>query len=979
MNKKSKLNPSVTKALSIIFTGLLLAGTQAWADVSGTVYRDLPVNGSTLNTYGVQDANELGVAGITVTVTDSSGAVMGTPATTDANGNWTVAGTSGDVRVEFSNIPSYLESSPVNTGSNTTVQFIADGSTADLGLHYPADYSDSVTPLVAIPRHENGLAAGNNSPAIYSLAYDQNGNFGPDDNVPDDWSGNADATFAEIGATWGMAYQRSKQRMFVSALIKRHSGLANGLDAIYVLDYSSVPVSSISHFNLQGTSGIDLGSLDRSSGADYTLATPVSASVDLDAFNKTGKAGIGGLELSEDEKTLWAVNLNEKALIQIDVSGASVPGAISQTQLSGLPGLPTCTGGELRPWGIKFYQGKGYLGFVCDAETSQNHTDLAVYVHSFSPDNLAAGLTQELTFDLDYIRTVESWAAETPFQPWISTWDESKLFGGSYFQYAQAILSDIEFSPDGSMYLAFLDRWGNQGGHFNRKALSGNTDLIRTRARGELLKVCNVSGTWVIEGSSVDCPVVNEVGNATGVSGNGEFFDDTGGDGVREYSLGGLAQLAGSNQLVTAMNDPYPGGAAAQTYWFNNGIQWYSLTDGTHANYVQVDPTYHTDPLLGCDYYNDKSCGFAKSSGVGDVEILVPPAPLEIGNRVWDDVNGNGVQDAGEAGIDDVTVTLNCGGVDFTQTTANGGQYLFTDANVAGGIPRDTDCTISVPTTNNTQTLTVQTSTTDEPLGSNPDSTTGSFTFRTGLAGQNNHTYDIGYRDAPVGGSITIIKDATPDDPQDFAFTATGSGVSNFSLDDDTDGTLSNTQNFTGLSDGAYSFTETTVANWTLTGITCSGATNSTITTNATGVDINLSSGESITCTFYNNNHTCPSGQILNQVVVTANEDESTYANNSDEACLEVTGSPNVDLALTKTASATDAVSGDTVTYTITVTNNGPIDATGIEVMDQLPTGVTYASDTPSQGTYTPGTGIWVVGNLANGANATLAITVSVD
>ncbi|HHC75283.1 MAG TPA: DUF11 domain-containing protein, partial [Thiothrix sp.] len=80
-----------------------------------------------------------------------------------------------------------------------------------------------------------------------------------------------------------------------------------------------------------------------------------------------------------------------------------------------------------------------------------------------------------------------------------------------------------------------------------------------------------------------------------------------------------------------------------------------------------------------------------------------------------------------------------------------------------------------------------------------------------------------------------------------------------------------------------------------------------------------------------------------------------------------------------KTASPTSATSGDTVVYTITISNSGPGDATGVEVSDQLPAGVSYTSDTPSQGTYNSSSGIWSVGNLANGASATLTINVLVN
>ena len=70
----------------------------------------------------------------------------------------------------------------------------------------------------------------------------------------------------------------------------------------------------------------------------------------------------------------------------------------------------------------------------------------------------------------------------------------------------------------------------------------------------------------------------------------------------------------------------------------------------------------------------------------------------------------------------------------------------------------------------------------------------------------------------------------------------------------------------------------------------------------------------------------------------------------------------------------------DQITYTVTVTNDGPSDATGIVVNDPLtlPTGVSLNNASESQGTYIPGTGIWTVGNLTNGANATLTIVLDV-
>ncbi len=113
-------------------------------------------------------------------------------------------------------------------------------------------------------------------------------------------------------------------------------------------------------------------------------------------------------------------------------------------------------------------------------------------------------------------------------------------------------------------------------------------------------------------------------------------------------------------------------------------------------------------------------------------------------------------------------------------------------------------------------------------------------------------------------GSLTIIKDAVPNDAQDFSFTGTGTGISGFTLDDDADGTNSNTQTFSNLSTGSYSITEGSTSGWDLSNLSCTGATSSTITyTGASGgtnnfesgddtVNITLAAGEDITCTFEN-------------------------------------------------------------------------------------------------------------------------------
>lgn len=67
---------------------------------------------------------------------------------------------------------------------------------------------------------------------------------------------------------------------------------------------------------------------------------------------------------------------------------------------------------------------------------------------------------------------------------------------------------------------------------------------------------------------------------------------------------------------------------------------------------------------------------FAKFNGLGSIESLIGGNQVEIGDRVWEDTNGNGIQDPGEPGIAGVTVNL----VDSFTGNPTGGSTT-TDAN----------------------------------------------------------------------------------------------------------------------------------------------------------------------------------------------------------------------------------------------------------------------------------------------------------
>jgi uncharacterized repeat protein (TIGR01451 family) len=74
---------------------------------------------------------------------------------------------------------------------------------------------------------------------------------------------------------------------------------------------------------------------------------------------------------------------------------------------------------------------------------------------------------------------------------------------------------------------------------------------------------------------------------------------------------------------------------------------------------------------------------------------------------------------------------------------------------------------------------------------------------------------------------------------------------------------------------------------------------------------------------------------------------------------------PAADLSIAKTASPSPVVTGSNLTYTLSISNNGPNTAIGVVVTDPLPGGTTFLSCTASQGSCSL-QGISVVANLGD-------------
>ncbi|WP_281271815.1 GEVED domain-containing protein [Leucothrix pacifica] len=85
------------------------------------------------------------------------------------------------------------------------------------------------------------------------------------------------------------------------------------------------------------------------------------------------------------------------------------------------------------------------------------------------------------------------------------------------------------------------------------------------------------------------------------------------------------------------------------------------------------------------------------------------------------------------------------------------------------------------------------------------------------------------------------------------------------------------------------------------------------------------------------------------------------------------------DLSLEKIVTSGGApMIGDDATFRVTVTNQGPDNTDLVKVLDLLPSGYDYKSNTTTQGSYDPLSGEWDIGYMAEGATVTMDVVATV-
>jgi hypothetical protein len=338
-----------------------------------------------------------------------------------------------------------------------------------------------------------------------------------------------------------------------------------------------------------------------------------------------------------------------------------------------------------------------------------------MYVYSFDPTTTV--FNRVLDIALNYARGCANFynpcdlmTRQANWQTWSPNFSDvytrhSPLFNTDSLIRPQPWLTDIAFD-NGDMILGLRDRMGDMAG--SQSYDPAGTKPYEVIPLGDTLRACFNGTAWNLESNgtcdhgTLPASVSGGVGDGKGPNG-GEFYyqdrqyiDWTGqADDIHDQlGSGGLAQVPGAPEVVLSTTNPIPlTNHATNDSLYDGGVRWF-------ANDPSLLPRVQTGGLsrafrLYNGVLNDPQPLPDKANGVGDILALCGPAPIEIGNRVWLDSNRNGIQDAGESSLANVTVSL----YQITGTTATfitktltdvKGEYYFRDANVPSKILTNT-------------------------------------------------------------------------------------------------------------------------------------------------------------------------------------------------------------------------------------------------------------------------------------------------
>ena len=364
---------------------------------------------------------------------------------------------------------------------------------------------------------------------------------------------------------------------------------------------------------------------------------------------------------------------------------------------------------------------------------------------------------------------------------------------------------------------------------------------------------------------------------------------------------------------------------------------------------------------------------FVEKDGCEDSDdvVVTVEEKATVGDFVWYDANYNGLQDAGETGINGVEVSIydatNDMLVESTTTANNAGNSGYYSFNVCKG-----DYYIQFGTVDNTiRTINVDT---DDALNSDADQNTGQTETFTLLAGEVNNNYDAGFVSMADLELLKVVNDNTPNvgDVVTYTITVTNYGPNNamnVAVNDNLPIGISNISNINlgGVNIGN---------DITWSGLSLAVGESVVLTYDATVLPITGTPGE-----YFNAAEVTDSDQY--DPDSTPDNDDGDQSED-DEDNEELTPQ-SADLNLIKFVNDPTPNVGDIVTFTIRVTNEGPDDAINVKVEDVTPSGYSNVTEVSSYligaSSVTPGIVTWEyeVASIPAGTSIDIIYTAEVN
>ncbi|CAA6826152.1 MAG: Unknown protein [uncultured Sulfurovum sp.] len=445
-----------------------------------------------------------------------------------------------------------------------------------------------------------------NRASVLSFDYDHKGEMG-DFPTPTTL-----ATANEVGTVWGKAYNANNNKLYTAAFLRRHADLSpDGLGAIYEIDVNTQTPTLWMDLNTLSHLGASATLFPYETAANRGLGTPFTPSHDVWAYSRVAKEGIGGLDLSDDYSTMYAMDMTNRQVLEIDVASKTVTNRYAVND-------PGCIGGagNVRPFGVDYINGDIYIGVTCSAETTIDYHDVDAYVMKLNASTFIPVVTNAKGFT------------------WAGYWsDDPYAYGSSCSNFTYALknayvplITNMEIDNNGHMLIGLTSRTGWQFAEGNYVADTSCSNLVTGHAsRGFILNATPSGSTWVLN--------ADETWNTDNGDEQHHYKDAIyahWGSGTSQTFVGGMAKTSCSGQEVVLANlmDPLN--------HESGGTRFIRTSDAQHETATAMgDTSFATSKSSTTELYHGVGSTWEKSSGMGDIEYLSLPSSNPCDGRSY--------------------------------------------------------------------------------------------------------------------------------------------------------------------------------------------------------------------------------------------------------------------------------------------------------------------------------------------------------